>query len=65
MGRLKENDSTYPVISPRPDKGSMGVYTELAAILRDAEGGSSIAMGLLRGVGESVEKALDGRVREF
>lgn len=40
-------------MSPRPDKGSMGVYVELPAILRVKLCGSSIAMGLLRGVGES------------
>lgn len=32
----------------------MGVYTELEAIFRETGGGSSIAIGLLRGVGESL-----------
>lgn len=44
---------TYPEMSPRPDRGSMGVYTELEAILRDTDGGNSIAIGLEYGVGEA------------
>lgn len=43
----------------------MGVYTELAAILRDADSGSSIAIGLLHGLGVFVELALDGSLRGF
>lgn len=43
----------------------MGVYTELAAILRDAESGNSMAMGLLWGVGESLDEDVDGSLRGF
>lgn len=39
------------------------MYTELAAILRDADSGSSIAMGLLRGVGNSIGADLEGSLR--
>lgn len=43
----------------------MGVYTELAAILRDADSGSSMAIGLLYGVGISLGADFGGSLRGF
>lgn len=56
LSRIRESvkNATYPVRSPRPDRGSIGVYVVPDLILREtAESGSSIAMGLLRGAGDA------------